>query len=212
MQSKRMRSSITGHLIISSREQKMSESLKNHTNSQMCFVSRIRQVVPAKPKQPTILNVSRLNCRGWWFIMGLPVKRSIISLLSWATAWRHGIVARPSRHWLMVLGLLSTFNLQPSTVLAQGTAFTYQGRLNDGGNPANGNYDLRFTIYDSTNIPGVVIAGPLTNSATAVSNGLFTANLDYGPAFSPARPAGWTLACGPTAARTDSSCSVRARC
>ena len=64
---------------------------------------------------------------------------------------------------------------------AQGTAFMYQGRLNDGGNPANGNYDLRFTIYDSTNIPGTVIAGPLTNSATAVSNGLFTANLDFGP-------------------------------
>ncbi|MGD0253071.1 MAG: hypothetical protein ABSC01_10300 [Verrucomicrobiota bacterium] len=64
---------------------------------------------------------------------------------------------------------------------AQGTAFMYQGRLNDGGNPAGGIYDLRFTIYDSTNIPGTVIAGPLTNSATAVSNGLFTVTLDYGP-------------------------------
>ncbi len=29
-------------------------------------------------------------------------------------------------------------------VLAQGTAFTYQGRLMDGGNSANGNYDLSF--------------------------------------------------------------------
>jgi hypothetical protein len=57
----------------------------------------------------------------------------------------------------------------------------YQGRLNDGGNPAGGNYDLRFTIYDSTNIPGTVISGPLTNSATAVSNGLFTVSLDFGP-------------------------------
>ncbi|MFZ0829313.1 MAG: hypothetical protein WAO02_18025 [Verrucomicrobiia bacterium] len=63
---------------------------------------------------------------------------------------------------------------------AQGTAFTYQGRLNDGANPAAGVYDLRFTIYDSTNLPGVVIAGPLTNSATAVSNGLFTVLLDFG--------------------------------
>jgi len=66
-------------------------------------------------------------------------------------------------------------------VFAQGTAFTYQGRLNDGANPAAGVYDLRFTIYDSTNLPGVVIAGPLTNSATAVSNGLFTVTLDFGP-------------------------------
>ena len=67
-----------------------------------------------------------------------------------------------------------------SSVFAQGTAFTYQGRLNDGASPANGVYDLRFTIYDSTNFPGVVIAGPLTNSATGVSNGLFTVMLDFG--------------------------------
>jgi hypothetical protein len=32
---------------------------------------------------------------------------------------------------------------------AQGTAFSYQGHLNAGGNPANGSYDLRFAIYDS---------------------------------------------------------------
>jgi len=64
---------------------------------------------------------------------------------------------------------------------AQGTAFTYQGRLNDGGSPASGTYDLRFVIYDSTNSPGTVIAGPITNSATAVSNGLFTVNLNFGP-------------------------------
>ena len=82
------------------------------------------------------------------------------------------------------LALLSTFTAfyaaQLSTVLAQGTAFTYQGRLNSGGSPANGTYDLQFTIYDSTNQPGTVIAGPLTNSATAVSNGLFTVTLDFG--------------------------------
>ena len=130
----------------------------------------------------------------------------MISLLLWAAAWRHGIVARPGRHFFIVLALLSTpcraeatrrrvnwfagwlalllfwaLTAPLFTCSAQGTAFTYQGRLNDGGNPANGNYDLQFTIYDSTNIPGVVVAGPLTNSPTAVSNGLFTANLDYGP-------------------------------
>jgi type VI secretion system secreted protein VgrG len=63
---------------------------------------------------------------------------------------------------------------------AQGTAFTYQGRLNDGGAPANGRYDLRFAIYDSTNVPGNLIAGPITNSATAISNGLFTITLNFG--------------------------------
>jgi hypothetical protein len=62
---------------------------------------------------------------------------------------------------------------------AQGTAFTYQGRLNAGSNPAGGIYDLRFTIYDSAGA-GTLIAGPLTNSATAVSNGLFIVTLDFG--------------------------------
>ncbi len=113
-------------------------------------------------------------------MISAPVKRSIISLLSWTAAWRYGNVSRPCRDLLIALVFLSTLNLQPSTVLAQGTAFMYQGRLNDGGNPASGNYDLRFTIYDSTNIPGIVIAGPLTNSATAVSNGLFAVSLDFG--------------------------------
>ena len=29
------------------------------------------------------------------------------------------------------------------------TTFTYQGRLTDGGSPANGAYDLRFILYDA---------------------------------------------------------------
>jgi len=56
-----------------------------------------------------------------------------------------------SRHRLMPLTLLalSTLNRQPSTGHAQGTAFTYQGRLNSGTNPANGTYDFVFEIYGS---------------------------------------------------------------
>jgi hypothetical protein len=77
--------------------------------------------------------------------------------------------------------LLSTLNLQLST-WAQGTAFTYQGRLNDGANPAAGIYDLRFTIYDSLSA-GTQQGGPLTNAATSVSNGLFTVTLDFGNQF-----------------------------
>ena len=36
------------------------------------------------------------------------------------------------------------------TLYAQGTAFTYQGQLSSGGNPANGSYDLTFSLYNST--------------------------------------------------------------
>ena len=30
-----------------------------------------------------------------------------------------------------------------------GTAFTYQGRLTDAGNPANGSYDLQLALFDA---------------------------------------------------------------
>ena len=59
------------------------------------------------------------------------------------------------------------------------TAFTFQGRLGDGGNPANGSYDLKFTLYDdATN--GMIVAGPVTNSPVAVTDGLFSAELEFG--------------------------------
>ena len=62
---------------------------------------------------------------------------------------------------------------------AQGTAFTYQGRLSDGAAAATGAYDLRFVIYDASS--GGNQHGPvLTNSSVAVSDGLFTVALDFG--------------------------------
>jgi Chaperone of endosialidase len=81
---------------------------------------------------------------------------------------------------LLLLAIFTAFYAaQLSTAHAQGTAFTYQGRLNNGGVPANGIYDLQFTIYDlATN--GTLLAGPITNSTTGVSNGLFTVLLDFG--------------------------------
>jgi len=64
---------------------------------------------------------------------------------------------------------------------AQGTAFTYQGRLMEGGNPANGAFDLSFALYNSPAAPGSLVAGPVTNSGVAVVNGLFAVNVDFGP-------------------------------
>lgn len=81
----------------------------------------------------------------------------------------------------LVVALLSTLNSQLPTALAQGTAFTYQGRLNDGVAPANGIYDLRFTVFDAA-VGGFQVPW-VTNFATVVSNGLFTATLDLGNVF-----------------------------
>jgi hypothetical protein len=62
---------------------------------------------------------------------------------------------------------------------AQGTAFTYQGRLTDTGIAANGTYDFRFSIFDAGS-GGSQIGDALTNPAVAVSGGLFLATLDFG--------------------------------
>src|SRR5262245_57144893 len=60
-----------------------------------------------------------------------------------------------------------------------GSSFTYQGRLNDGGSPATGNYDLQFTLFDAPAGTGTV-GSPVTLSNVPVSNGLFTVALDFG--------------------------------
>src|ERR1035437_9999588 len=78
---------------------------------------------------------------------------------------------------LIILSLLTL--LGALGVQAQGTAFTYQGRLNNNGAAANGSYDLQFAILDAL-AGSSQIGGPLTNTATAVSNGLFTVTLDFG--------------------------------
>ena len=60
-----------------------------------------------------------------------------------------------------------------------GSGFTYQGRLNDNGSPANGQYDLQFTLYDALT-GGAVVGSTVTISSQAVTNGLFTVTLDFG--------------------------------
>jgi hypothetical protein len=65
------------------------------------------------------------------------------------------------------------------TPVTPSTAVTYQGRLNDGAAPANGSYDFEFSIFNANGI--FRIAGPLTLTNVPVSNGLFTAHLDFDP-------------------------------
>jgi len=78
---------------------------------------------------------------------------------------------------VLLCGVLAFFPAEP--LFAQGTAFTYQGRLNDGAAPANGSYDLTFSLFN-TNLNGTPLVGPVTNSAISISNGLFTVMIDFG--------------------------------
>jgi hypothetical protein len=60
-----------------------------------------------------------------------------------------------------------------------GTAFTYQGRLTDGPNAANGAYDFEFAVYDAAN-GGNRIGNVLPTPAVTVTQGAFMASLDFG--------------------------------
>jgi hypothetical protein len=62
----------------------------------------------------------------------------------------------------------------------QGTAFTYQGRLQDAGISANGVYDLTFAVYDApTGGSPMGVSNVFTD--LPISNGLFTVVFDPGP-------------------------------
>jgi len=69
-----------------------------------------------------------------------------------------------------------------SGAAAVGTAFTYQGRLTDGGNPATGSYDFRFILYGAE-AGGSQVGSTVTQSGVSVSDGLFTVQLDFGNVF-----------------------------
>ncbi|HEY5910073.1 MAG TPA: hypothetical protein VJA21_05655 [Verrucomicrobiae bacterium] len=77
-----------------------------------------------------------------------------------------------------LLALFASLTI-PALAAPLGTAFTYQGRLNDGPSPANGSYDLRFTIFDVPDY-GFPVGPVITNWGVTVSDGLFQAELDFG--------------------------------
>jgi hypothetical protein len=73
---------------------------------------------------------------------------------------------------------------------AQTTSFTYQGRLTDGGSPANGTYEIQFTLWDAT-AGGTQQPQPapvtITRVNVQVTAGAFTVQppLDFGAAAFP---------------------------
>ncbi|MBI5384638.1 MAG: tail fiber domain-containing protein [Verrucomicrobia bacterium] len=81
-----------------------------------------------------------------------------------------------------ILILIAAAGFAPQAVPkahAQGTAFTYQGVLGQGGNAVNGSADLTFTLYDAAS-GGDTVGTSNVVSDLVLSNGLFTVTLDFG--------------------------------
>jgi trimeric autotransporter adhesin len=85
----------------------------------------------------------------------------------------------PQRSWSLIVTaviLLACLGLQASAV---GTAFTYQGSLQEEGAPVDGILDFRLILYDAE-VGGSQIGNVLTNLAVEVQNGLVNLLLDFG--------------------------------
>ena len=82
--------------------------------------------------------------------------------------------------------ILVAFGLGIAIFVSSGEAIgagliVYQGILSDSNSPVNGDFEMRFGVYDTpTNGSGTLLA-VATNSSIAVSNGLFTADVDVSP-------------------------------
>ncbi len=84
----------------------------------------------------------------------------------------------------MLAGLALCFGLGVSPAAAQtgdrgfevelGYEFTYQGQLNEGGAPANGIYDMRFSVYSGS---GALLNAPVSYFGIPVVDGLFTVDI-----------------------------------
>lgn len=84
------------------------------------------------------------------------------------------------RYFSLSLLLISVL-LAAGSAFAQGTAFSYQGKLTDAGTPATGNYDIQFLLFDTPDVgTGTQQGATITNSSVQVTSGIFTVQLDFG--------------------------------
>ncbi len=82
---------------------------------------------------------------------------------------------------LLSLGVTITFT-QVSSADPLGTAFSYQGRLSDAGDPADDFYDFEFKLYDDPEVvSGQQIGEDLIIEDLEVIEGHFDVELDFGP-------------------------------
>lgn len=78
-------------------------------------------------------------------------------------------------HFVLLLAVV----VFPASVLAQSSAFTYQGSLFENGQPSTGNVDFRFRLWDAV-AGGTQVAAPAEAPSVAVNSGRLSVQLDFG--------------------------------
>jgi hypothetical protein len=89
-------------------------------------------------------------------------------------------ITRNSACLLIVFAVL----LSVRAASAQTSQFTYQGKLTDGGNPSNGNFDFEFKLFNAVS-GGSQQGSTLQRPNVTVTNGIFTVLLDFTASFFP---------------------------
>jgi len=83
------------------------------------------------------------------------------------------------RVFALLVSSIVAVTISASAAFGQTTAFTYQGRLTDGSNPANGAFDMEFKLFDLATVGNQ--QGPtVTSLNVVVSAGTFSVQLDFG--------------------------------
>lgn len=82
------------------------------------------------------------------------------------------------QHLIILAALWVWLLTSPAFADPVGTAFTYQGRLTDGGNAANGTHEFEFYLYDAATNGNML--GTQTKEEVPVTDGIFTVQLDFG--------------------------------
>src|ERR1051325_5448868 len=86
-----------------------------------------------------------------------------------------------SVHTFILCAFLVITSMAAQSVMAQTTTFTYPGKLDFDGVPANGQFDFQFKLFDAAS-GGNQQGATLEQLNLAVSNGDYKVNLDFGSA------------------------------
>lgn len=85
--------------------------------------------------------------------------------------------------FVTLVGSLLLILVWPPFVQAQSGDFSYQGNLIVSGQPANGNFDIEFALFDAL-ANGAQIGSTLTRTNVSATNGAFSVVLNFPGAFS----------------------------
>ncbi len=122
-----------------------------------------------------------------WFIRPLSVSNISLAYVAPLTFVTGLLLLNVPRSELLAMLLRARFELALALLMSAngvvwgqlGTEFTYQGKLNDAGQPASGTYNLEISMWDA-DVAGNQIGVTNSFNNLPISNGLFSVELDFG--------------------------------